>query len=136
MPDLIERISELAGDKVAETIASEFGGMQHYVRVCVALPPGKVCCRECVHIKKVPNGTWPGFKCGITDRTTNEWHRRTCPDFLQRAFKPCEPGATKDAEAAIRRDFNGFNLEALAAHHGISIQQAYQAAVSHKPQEA
>lgn len=132
MPDLIERIAELAGNKVAEMIAKEFGGMQHYVRVNVALPPGQVCCRECVHIREVPKGTWPGFKCAITDRVTNEWHRRTCHDFLQRAAKPCDPDAIKDAEAAIRRDFNGFNLDALAAHHGISIQRAYQAAVSHK----
>lgn len=132
MTDLIARITELAGDKVAETIAKEFGGRQHYVRVSVALPPGQVCCRECVHIAKVPNGMWPGFKCAISGTTTNEWHRRTCRDFLQRAAKPCDPNATKDAEEAIRRDFNGFNLEALAAHHGISIQQAYQAAVSHK----
>lgn len=132
MKDILARIAELAGDEIAEAIAKEFGGLSHYIRVRAKLPPGAVVCRECVHYKGPAKGFSNMSLCGITDRHTNGWCRRACHDFTQTAFKPCEPKDKPEIFEAIRRDFNGANLHALAAHHGIPFEEAYRAAIGHK----
>ncbi len=92
-PDLLSRISDLAGEQVAEKIVSEYGGEACYIRK--SLKPGNfVRCGDCAHhvLENRRPGYSPDVCCGITHAWTSLQHWRACdkfdranPDFLNLA---------------------------------------------------
>lgn len=110
-PDLLVRISELAGEPVAEQVASEFGGEAHYIRK--SLKPGKtVRCGDCTHHVSEESGFgyMPKTSCGLTQKWTSLSSWRSCNKFT--------PPNT--------------DLDHLAKHFGISIEEITQIAAGRK----
>lgn len=77
--DLLKRIAQLAGVRVADQIADEFGGKPVYVRPAVDAR-GRVYCRDCQHLHVDPSShSLP--RCGLTRIHVSPVHMRTCRKF-------------------------------------------------------
>ena len=110
--DILTRIAELAGVQVAEQIVNEFGGQQVYVRKTVERARTTVRCVDCTHvqIKDRGPGYTPESRCGINNLHTSLVHWRACKDFR------------------VRSD----EIEAIARHFGLPVQEVYRIAADHK----
>lgn len=87
--DLLARIAELAGYKVAATIAEEFGGAQVYVRRNAAKPATYVRCSGCLLPSQESNGF---YKCPQRGTYVGYGNQRKCEHFIAK-----QPLATVDA---------------------------------------
>lgn len=83
-PDLLTRISELAGEQVAEQLVSEYGGEACYIRKSLK-PCGFVRCGDCAHhiIEGQGFGYSPKVSCGITFAWTSLKSWRACNKFTK-----------------------------------------------------
>lgn len=76
-PDLLNRIHQLAGEKVARQIVAEFGGQTVSIRRSLSAG-NMVLCRECIHLSE-PATKWSStYKCALDNRYVGIHARRYC----------------------------------------------------------